>query len=85
MLTSSFRNVLLLTAGLPLSTAQHVIDLSGNGWTVKNSEGNVHDNSFLLVPGKPKAIGFAVQEDTSNGAWAKAVTVGSIWDQGQSE
>ncbi|KIN00064.1 hypothetical protein OIDMADRAFT_126328 [Oidiodendron maius Zn] len=35
-------NYLLLTAGLPLcTTAQHVIDLSGNGWTVKNSEGNV--------------------------------------------
>jgi beta-mannosidase len=42
MLTPSFGKVLLLTAGLPLcTTAQHVIDLSGNGWTVKNSEGNV--------------------------------------------
>ena len=38
-------------------------------------------NSFFLVPGKPKKIPFSVQTDTSNGAWVKAVTVESLWDQ----
>jgi beta-mannosidase len=38
-------------------------------------------NSFLLVPGQPKEIGFTVQTDTSNGTWANTVTVESIWDQ----
>lgn len=34
--------ILLLAAGFPLlSVAQHVIDLSGKNWTVRNSEGNV--------------------------------------------
>lgn len=32
---------ILLTAGFPLLTlAQHVIDLSGDNWTVKNAQGN---------------------------------------------
>lgn len=32
----------LLAAGFPLLTlAQHVIDLSGDNWIVKNAEGNV--------------------------------------------
>lgn len=31
-----------LTAGFPLwASAQHVVDLSGNNWTVKNAQGNV--------------------------------------------
>jgi hypothetical protein len=42
LLTKSFDQALLLAAGLPLlSAAQHVIDLSGKGWTVKNAQGNV--------------------------------------------
>jgi beta-mannosidase len=41
MLTSYFSKLLLLVASLPLCTAQHVIDLSGTGWTVTNSAGNV--------------------------------------------
>ena len=37
-----FVRAISLAAGLPLlASAQHVIDLSGNNWTVKNAQGNV--------------------------------------------
>ncbi|KAL1964799.1 hypothetical protein VTN77DRAFT_6666 [Rasamsonia byssochlamydoides] len=39
-------SLLLAAASLPLTHAQHVVDLSGDGWTVRNAEGNV------TVPGR---------------------------------
>jgi beta-mannosidase len=45
--------------------------------------GHFDKNSFVVVPGQPKEIGFTVQSDTTNGQWVKGVTVQSIWDQGQ--
>lgn len=36
----------LLLAAAGLSRAQHVVDLSGDGWTVSNHQGNV------TVPGR---------------------------------
>lgn len=45
--------------------------------------GHFDENSFVLLPGKPKEIGFMVQSDQSQGAWVKGVTAESIWDQGQ--
>lgn len=42
MLASMLLRGVLLAAGFPLLTsAQHVIDLSGDNWTVKNAQGNV--------------------------------------------
>lgn len=41
MLTSYFNNLRFLVGSLTLCTAQHVIDLSGTGWTVTNPAGNV--------------------------------------------
>jgi beta-mannosidase len=45
--------------------------------------GHFDKNSFVVVPGQPKKIGFTAQSDTTNGEWIKGVTVKSIWDQGQ--
>jgi beta-mannosidase len=47
--------------------------------------GYFDENSFALVPGQPREIGFTVQEDTSGGAWTQEVTVQSMWDQTQPE
>lgn len=39
---------LLLAAGLPLlASAQHVVDLSGKDWTVRNAQGNVSASASL--------------------------------------
>lgn len=38
------------------------------------------DNSFVLLPGHKKHVGFKLQEDTSGGAWMDKVTVESLWD-----
>lgn len=43
------------------------------------------ENSFSLVPGKPKEIGVTLLEGKFNDSWAKEVTVQSIWDQSVSD
>ncbi|OOF98837.1 glycoside hydrolase family 2 protein [Aspergillus carbonarius ITEM 5010] len=43
--------------------------------------GYFEENSFALAPGEKKEIGFTVQEDTTDGAWVRNVTVQSLWDQ----
>lgn len=43
--------------------------------------GYFDENSFVLLPGQKKEVGFAVLEDTTNGGWADNVMVSSLWDQ----
>ncbi|XHG08547.1 hypothetical protein AWENTII_011644 [Aspergillus wentii] len=43
--------------------------------------GYFDQNSFLLVPGQKKEIGFVVQDDQTGGDWIPNVTVESLWDQ----
>lgn len=43
--------------------------------------GYFDENSFVLVPGKPKELRFTLLEGESEGDWVQNVTVQSIWDQ----
>lgn len=43
--------------------------------------GYFDDNSFTLLPGEKRQIGFTVQKDETSGKWVEGVTVQSIWDQ----
>ncbi|PKY03061.1 beta-mannosidase mndA [Aspergillus campestris IBT 28561] len=43
--------------------------------------GYFEENSFVLIPGQKKTVGFVVQEDRTDGKWAQEVTVQSLWDQ----
>ncbi|GLB09844.1 hypothetical protein AtubIFM57258_005773 [Aspergillus tubingensis] len=43
--------------------------------------GYFEENAFVLPPGEKKEIEFKVLEDTTNGAWARNITVQSLWDQ----
>jgi beta-mannosidase len=45
--------------------------------------GYFDENNFVLVPGQKKEIGFTVQDAPSSPAWAKEVSVQSMWDQTQ--
>lgn len=42
--------------------------------------GYFDENSFVLVPGQKKEIGFMVQDDQTAGKWVEDVTVSSLWD-----
>lgn len=42
--------------------------------------GYFEDNSFVLVPGQKREIGFIVQDDKTVGNWARHVSVSSLWD-----
>lgn len=41
---------------------------------------NFDANSFWLVPGEEKEIGYRVKSDTTGGKWVDGVTVRSLWD-----
>jgi beta-mannosidase len=84
----------LVDPGLALS-----YDRSSNKFTVEATKGvslytwldypagvvgYFDENSFVLVPGQPKEIGFTVQQGTLSEQVVKEVTVQSIWDQSQS-
>lgn len=43
--------------------------------------GYFDDNSFTLLPGEKRQVGFTVQKDETGGKWVEGVTVQSIWDQ----
>jgi beta-mannosidase len=45
--------------------------------------GHFDENSFVLVPGQPKEIGFTAQEGSLSEDVVKNVTVQSIWDQAE--
>ncbi|GAM42617.1 beta-mannosidase Bma2A [Talaromyces pinophilus] len=45
--------------------------------------GHFDENSFVLVPGQPKEVGFTAQEGSWSDAVVKNVTVQSIWDQAE--
>lgn len=43
--------------------------------------GYFDDNSFTLLPGEKRQVGFTVQKDETGGKWVEGVTAQSIWDQ----
>ncbi|OJJ45346.1 hypothetical protein ASPZODRAFT_153009 [Penicilliopsis zonata CBS 506.65] len=45
--------------------------------------GYFEENSFVLLPGESREVGFVMQENPSGeDSWIKGVTVQSLWDQG---
>ncbi|KAH8649485.1 putative beta-mannosidase [Tricladium varicosporioides] len=42
--------------------------------------GNFNENSFWLVPGERREIGYTVKSDMSGGKWVNGVTVRSLWN-----
>ncbi|OCK75304.1 glycoside hydrolase family 2 protein [Lepidopterella palustris CBS 459.81] len=44
---------------------------------------NFDANSFWLLPGEEREVGFTVKSDTTNGKWISGVTVESLWDNTQ--
>ncbi|RAK77334.1 beta-mannosidase mndA [Aspergillus fijiensis CBS 313.89] len=42
--------------------------------------GYFEENSFVVVPGQKKIVGFVVQADETDGEWVHDVTVRSLWD-----
>lgn len=49
----------------------------------KGIVGHFDENSFVLIPGQPKEIGFTIQEGSLSEDVVKNITVQSIWDQAQ--
>jgi len=41
---------------------------------------NFDSNTFWLLPGQEKEVGFVVKNDTTGGKWVSGVTVRSLWD-----
>lgn len=41
---------------------------------------NFDSNTFWLLPGQEKEVGFIVKNDTTGGKWVNGVTVRSLWD-----
>nr|O74168.1 RecName: Full=Beta-mannosidase A; AltName: Full=Mannanase A; Short=Mannase A; Flags: Precursor [Aspergillus aculeatus]BAA29029.1 beta-mannosidase [Aspergillus aculeatus] len=47
--------------------------------------GYFEENSFVVVPGQKKVVGFVVQADETDGEWVHDVTVRSLWDLNEGE
>lgn len=41
---------------------------------------NFDSNTFWLLPGQEKEVGFMVKNDTTGGKWVSGVTIRSLWD-----
>lgn len=41
---------------------------------------NFAENGFLLLPGRPREVGFTLKSDSTGGAWVDGVTVESLWN-----
>lgn len=41
---------------------------------------NFAENGFLLLPGRPREVGFTLKNDSTGGAWVDGVTVESLWN-----
>ncbi|OAA38787.1 beta-mannosidase mndA [Cordyceps fumosorosea ARSEF 2679] len=55
-------------------------DEASRKFTVEATKRFFEDNAFVLLPGQKKEIGFTLQQDNTNGAWVRDVTVTSLWD-----
>lgn len=41
---------------------------------------NFEENGFLLLPGRPREVGFTLKSDSTGGEWVDGVTVESLWN-----
>ena len=41
---------------------------------------NFDANGFLLLPGRPREVGYTVKSDSTGGGWIEGVTVESLWN-----